>query len=411
MKVTFFLGQFPATSETFVINQIAGLIKLGLTVEVVALRRSSQLVNHAILEKYDILSKTRYLLPENEGDISVSKFIKRLFLISKNIFTTKLWLAFDISRFGSLAKSLLMPALYVSIREPIRTDVFIAHFGVVGIIANNLKKLHKLEGKLLTVVHGADISKKNILLQHEKAYLDLFNSGTAMLPISQNWSQKLCDLGCPPNKIKINRMGINTEEFTFRELSLPLKKRPIIMTVARFTEKKGITYAIEALTILAAQSVEFEYWLIGDGPLKNELKTQIDNAELNTQIKMVGLKSQEELREMLKQADIFLLPSVTASDGDMEGIPVVLMEAMATGLVTISTQHSGIPELIENGVSGFLAPERDAESLAKLLMDIFNRSVDIEAIRINARNKIEEDFNQHKLYQELAKIIQTSYES
>lgn len=132
----------------------------------------------------------------------------------------------------------------------------------------------------------------------------------------------------------------------------------------------------------------------------------IAREEMDDCVTMPGFKPQEEIRQALNQADIFLLPSKTAADGDMEGIPVALMEAMAVGLPVVSTFHSGIPELIENDVSGWLVKEDDAEALAETLLKLSEGAVDVAPVVAAARQKVETEFNQHIAYRELAQILE-----
>ncbi|MCF2948433.1 glycosyltransferase [Paraglaciecola aquimarina] len=411
MKVTYFLGQFPATSETFIINQIVGLMDLGIDVDILAIRPSNQVVNHAALAKYNLLSRTRYLLPEKEGDSTRVKFSKRVWFLLKNIHTKGVVESFNFKKFGTLTKSLLIPALSVSIKEVIRADIIVAHFGVVGVVANALRTLNKIEGKLLTVIHGADISKSSILRVHKDSYEKLFQDCEMMLPISQKWEKKLLELGCSPQKVKLNRMGVDLQLFSPKPFDKPISEPVILISVARFIEKKGLSYAIEAVSQLLSDGFLVEYWIIGEGQLKESLEEKIKQSNHAGKIKLLGLLPQEDIKKRLFEADIFLLPSVIASDGDMEGIPVVLMEAMASGLVTVSTFHSGIPELIEHEVSGFLASERSSIELTKSLKNIIQGNVNITQIRKNAREKVEKEFNQRILYQELAAIIQTCNDS
>ena len=123
---------------------------------------------------------------------------------------------------------------------------------------------------------------------------------------------------------------------------------------------------------------------------------------------MPGFKPSHEVKAMLDEADVFLLPSVTGADGDMEGIPVALMEAMAVGIPVVSTVHSGIPELIEPGHSGWLVAENNPEALAEALATFSDITPDtLEPVLHNARHKVETDFNQQLINRQLATLLQT----
>jgi len=410
MKVTFFLGQFPVASETFVINQIVGLIKLGVEVDILALTRGHLDKPHAALEEYKLVEKTRYLLSETSRSKKWQQLILRSVATGSHLLTTRVKSALDKKCYGQHGKSLLLSSAAASISRPITTDVIIAHFGTAAVVADKLQSLNLLNGKLLTVFHGADISKKEILSVFEQDYKKLFKTGELMLPISNLWKNKLVTMGCSVDKITVNRMGIDLNDFKCRELEQAIKQPLAIVSVARFMEKKGLKDAIDAIKLLVERKVAFSYTIVGEGPLKNEITRQITDLNLDDKIDLIGFQPQQEIKNLLKAADVFLLPSVVASDGDMEGIPVALMEAMATGLITVSTFHSGIPELITDNESGFLAPERDPVALADILQNISRGGCDLKSIRKNALEKVSTEFNQKKLYQQLVDICMQEYE-
>ena len=162
------------------------------------------------------------------------------------------------------------------------------------------------------------------------------------------------DLGVPREKITVVHMGVDVERFQFEDR--PQNKPIRILSVARATEKKGLTYALEAIEKC---NMDVRYEIIGGGELESKLIAQIADYNSKEKITIHGPQSSEFVAESLKKADIFLLPSVTDQYGDMEGIPVSLMEAMASGVIVLSTVHSGIPELVEHQKSGFLVEERN----------------------------------------------------
>ena len=163
--------------------------------------------------------------------------------------------------------------------------------------------------------------------------------------------------------------------------------------------------------LLKGYSVDFHYTIIGDGELKSNIERLIAKYNLNSNVSLLGFQPQDKVNQLLQNADIFLLPSVTASNGDMEGIPVALMEAMAMGLITISTYHSGIPELICDQQNGLLVPEHSPADLAKSLLSLDNGELDIPKMRKAAKLKVEESFEQSKLYQHLAELLVKVHES
>ena len=405
MKITFFLNRFPVSSETFVINQIIGLIDFGYNVNIIAVSEGDLNNIHQAVADYDLLSKTTYLTDERVEDTTFSVRFKRIASVLKPVNFAKKMRAFNVRKFGIHSKSLLIPSIVSRNNSPFYADIFVAHFGTSGVVANKMRELGLLHGKLVTIFHGADISVHSILATFKSDYQNLFETGDAMLPISELWKNRLIELGCAPNKIYVNRMGINSNLFKCRSFDSALSPTLKIITVARFIEKKGLKDALSAMYILQKQGIEFEYNIVGDGDLKDDIENQISTLNLKN-VKLLGYQSQKTVSKLLRQSDIFLLPSVTSSTGDMEGIPVSLMEAMAMGLITISTYHSGIPELITNLKNGLLVQEHSPEELAKALINVSNQNVDIESIRKNAKKTVDTHFNQEKLYKEFVGILE-----
>lgn len=189
-------------------------------------------------------------------------------------------------------------------------------------------------------------------------------------------------------------MGVDMTRFSPRPVKAPATPLEII-SVARLTEKKGLHVAIEACRQLKEQGVAFRYRILGIGPWERRLRTLIEQYQLEDVVEMPGFKPSHEVKAMLDDADVFLLPSVTGADGDMEGIPVV------------STLHSGIPELVEADKSGWLVPENDARALAQRLAAFSQLDTDeLAPVVKRAREKVEHDFNQQVINRELASVLQ-----
>ncbi|AWQ18175.1 colanic acid biosynthesis glycosyltransferase WcaL [Pantoea ananatis] len=404
MKLTFFTMRFPVASETFVLNQVTHFIDAGYDVEIISVFPGDLVNRHGAFDEYGLAAKTHYLLPEEKISLK-DKLGQRLKLVLPKITKVSLLRSLNVRRYGAQSSKLLLPAIVANARQTYVADIFLVHFGYAGALANKLRELGILKGKQATVFHGADISRRHILDEHKQDYRNLFQQSELMLPISHLWQNKLIEMGCPPEKIHVTRMGIEPEKFNFQPrdaFHTPLR----IVSVARLTEKKGLDVAVKASAILKQRGGRFQYTIIGNGDQDRMMRDFIAREEMDDCVTMPGFKPQEEIRQALNQADIFLLPSKTAADGDMEGIPVALMEAMAVGLPVVSTFHSGIPELIENDVSGWLVKEDDAEALAETLLKLSEGAVDVAPVVAAARQKVETEFNQHIAYRELAQILE-----
>ncbi|EER9477739.1 colanic acid biosynthesis glycosyltransferase WcaL [Escherichia coli] len=404
MKVGFFLLKFPLSSETFVLNQITAFIDMGFEVEIVALQKGDTQNTHAAWTKYNLAARTRWLQDEPAG--KVAKLRHRASQTLRGIHRKNTWQALNLKRYGAESRNLILSAICGQVATPFHSDVFIAHFGPAGVTAAKLRELGVIRGKIATIFHGIDISSREVLNHYTPEYQQLFRRGDLMLPISDLWAGRLQKMGCPREKIAVSRMGVDMTRFSPRPVKAPATPLEII-SVARLTEKKGLHVAIEACRQLKEQGVAFRYRILGIGPWERRLRTLIEQYQLEDVVDMPGFKPSHEVKAMLDDADVFLLPSVTGADGDMEGIPVALMEAMAVGIPVVSTLHSGIPELVEADKSGWLVPENDARALAQRLAAFSQLDTDeLAPVIKRAREKVEHDFNQQVINRELASLLQ-----
>ena len=165
-------------------------------------------------------------------------------------------------------------------------------------------------------------------------------------------------------------------------------------------------YGIEAVERVIGKYPDIEYRIIGDGPMRRELESLIAALNLGERVKMLGWRDQDEVLECMKDSDILLAPSVTGKNGDQEGIPVVLMEAMAMGLPVLSTFHSGIPELVQDGVTGFLVPERDVDALVERLANLLENPEQQLEMGIAGRRRVEEHYNICRLNERLISLYE-----
>lgn len=404
MKIRYFVDVFPNLTETFVLNQITGLIERGFEVEIIAITPGNRDVVHPNVHKYALLQKTHYLFDHPLPASRFSRLLQLFARLCRYSGQLRLWRALFIRGPLSLQMRIYLACAVATSPLNKAAGLTIAHFGPSAVFAARLQRLGLLSGPVLPVFHGFDLSEKQVLTTNQHSYQQLFKNCPLLLTISQHWAEKLVELGCAPDKIKINRMGINCDVFDMRDANTPLQVPLRLLTVARLTEKKGLIYAIEALAKLKAQGFTATLHIIGTGPLQAELAAAIDTFQLQESVQLLGAKNQTEVRSALQQADVFLLPSVTAANGDKEGIPVSLMEAMASGILCLSTYHSGIPELIRHGENGLLVNERDSEALCQQLIALIQGQLDIRMLRQNARQKVTQDFNQQQIYDDLAMI-------
>jgi colanic acid/amylovoran biosynthesis glycosyltransferase len=295
-------------------------------------------------------------------------------------------------------------ALVSFLREGNTFDVIYCHFGPSGLAGLSAKQWG-VRGKLVTVFHGYDMTVF-LKTKGEDVYDDLFARGDLSLPVSRHWRNRLLELGCPQEKVLVHHMGIDLERFGLRERRAHRGGRVKLVTVGRLVEKKGVEYAIRAVASLLSQRPELDisYTIGGDGPLAPHLKALVSELGVGEQVRFLGSLEADEVAELLAPSDLFLLPSVTDRLGDQEGIPVVLIEALAVGMPVVSTHHSGIPELVVDGESGFLVPERDIEALVEKLHYLIQHPEQWPEMGRLGRKLVEESYDIRRLNQRLVEI-------
>lgn len=402
MKVAFLVNRFPVVSETFVLRQITGLLDAGVDVDILCAERGDMNALPAEHARYELGRRMRLIRKSTPGKLAklglAGRFLLRSLLApTRLIATVRAWrgglqgVAKDIVILSDLPR---LPAY----------DNIIAHFGTAGVQAMYLQQAGLLRGRLLTVFHGYDLSVHDVVNRYLTAYRELFSHPGLCLPISEFWRERLKSWGCPADKIQVLRMGVDVERIASLDPERPLGSPLQMLSVARLTEKKGIEYGIRAL---AQSDAPVHYTIIGGGELLAPLRTLASALGVASRVKFLGEQNHHAVFTQLQRSDVFLLPSVTASSGDMEGIPVALMEAMANGIVTVSTRHSGIPELIEDGVTGFLVEERSAADIAGVLDALTAGRHDIASLRRAARIRVEQSFNARMLDAQLLRLLES----
>jgi colanic acid/amylovoran biosynthesis glycosyltransferase len=277
-----------------------------------------------------------------------------------------------------------------------------AHFGYDGYKMLPLKR--KLGVPMITGFYGLDASSYLRRTDWLEKYRRLFEEGEVFLVLGPRMRDALTNAGCPAEKINIQNLGIVVEDFPFQTRNLNPGEVAQIIMGASFREKKGIRYALEAAAILRRHSMQFKLIIAGDGDMRPEIERKISDLDLRRHVELLGYVEPLAFRKLLARAHILILPSVTASDGDMEGTPFVLMEALALGMPVVSTWHADIPEIVKDGHNGFLVPERDAYALAERLEHLLQHPETWEAIGKAGHQHISENFNAEQQFERLLQL-------
>ena len=248
-------------------------------------------------------------------------------------------------------------------------DARLLHIYFGQIAVHLLPLIRKWKKPSIVSFHGADVTVDMNKPAYRKATRQMLEAVKLVLVRSESLRRAVADLGCDPEKIEIQRAGIPLEEFPFRERSWPKNGQCRLVQAGRLIEKKGLPVTLRAFAVFLRKYPNATLTIAGEGPMHDELQKLARELKIEPSVSFTGFISQEQLRDIYYRSHIFLHPSQKGHDGNQEGVPNSMLEAMASGLPVFATRHGGIPEAIENGVSGVLVPERDHEALARALLD------------------------------------------
>lgn len=399
MKICYVLNQFPELSQTFVIRQIIHLLEQGHQVDVIAARPGAEASHHESLWRRAVsFGLDRRTLYTGMPDNLVRRALRGAALMLRRgsrhpgIVATGL----DARRFGwfAVTGSLLAMGLPLA-GERRRYDAIVAHFGPQGVLAQALREMHILDGPLVTFFHAYDLTSAPRLAGRHM-YRRLFERGELQLAISQRGAELLRRLGAAPEKIGVHHMGVSP--VIFHPPSEPRARGPReaarVVSIGRLVAKKGFDGGLRAVANANARGARLEYSIYGSGPLSRTLDQAIDRLGLRGTARLCGPASQDALAEVLRSSDIFLAPSITSRDGDEEGIPIVLMEAMASGLAVVATDSGGVAELVAHDRSGLLVAEHDIAAMARALARLSASPQLAQQLGQAGRQRVLVDFNE-----------------
>ena len=285
-----------------------------------------------------------------------------------------------------------------------RVGLIRACFGYGGL--KMLPLCQQLKLPLITSFHGIDVSERAKRRIYRYRLKKLFEKGSLFLVRSEVMKEDTSNLGCEGDKIVVHYGGVDVEKFRFKKRRETQGKVKILMC-GRFIEKKGFEYGIMAFAQLLKKYNDIELRIIGDGYMQRKLKMLVKRLGAHKNLIFLGVKNHSEVAKEMRDADIFLSPNVTSRNGDREGIPNTIKEAMATGLPVVSTYHSGIPELVIDKKTGFLVPEKDVDGLVNRLDYLIAHPEIWDDLGREGRKVVEEKFNLFKQVRRLEAIYQS----
>lgn len=378
-RVAYLLKRYPRFSETFIVNEILAHERAGMPVQIFALRKVKEAHYQSILSQ--VRSPVTYIsdsVPELEIFWSTLNEAHRAI--------PDLWRT--IEEVGPCEVLDIYQAVMLACRvRELGIEHLHAHFGTVATTIARL--VAQFTGISYTfTAHAKDIFHAEVESDELRNKLRDAASVVTVSDYNNRWLRSQYNEAA--SRVRRIYNGLTLSDFPYRQ---PIDRPPQILAVGRLVEKKGFDTLIEACAILQSREVAFHCTIIGDGPQKEALNGMIMDRGLSSAVSLKGSRPQNDVLDELHGAAVFAAPCVMATDGDRDGLPTVLLEAMASGTPCVSTHVTGIPEVIREEETGLLVPQRDPVALANAIARLLN-DVDLRVdLSQRARCLIEQDFD------------------
>jgi colanic acid/amylovoran biosynthesis glycosyltransferase len=372
MNIGYVVTSFPTLSESFVLNEVSELVRRGVNVHVFSLTEPEP------------SKSTDYVLHSELFQDRIHTFKGSLMMAGLRLSLIRSDAYIRAKYFVNLIR-----------REKLQLDFIHAQFAAdQAYVASQMAMALKLPHSI--TAHASDLYN---VKHRERARRQMLRAD-AVVTISNYNAEHIRDLGVNPEKVHVIRTGVNLKKFSARPNNSV--RQHLLLSISRLVEKKGLIFSIKAVKNLQKKYPTLAYTIVGSGPLERILKDAAQG--LNVQF-LKGI-SNDEVIQLLHECTVFVLPCIIARDGDRDGIPVALMEAMACEVPVISTRISGIPELIESGKEGILVGQRNICELERSVEFILQNQ-EAADIGVNARAKIERDYNIEKNITKLMNVFET----
>lgn len=295
------------------------------------------------------------------------------------------------------------------IAKQIGISLLHSHFGNTAWM--NMRTAARLQIPHVVSFYGFDV--RSLVTRDpawQKRYRRLFSEVDRVLALGPKMAAELAGMGCDQRKITVHHLGVDLKRLPFRPRQWFTGKPLRVLLVGTFKEKKGIPYALAALAKVKGQTA-LNITVIGDASSdphdqieKRRILDTVHRLNLGQNVTFLGYQSYDRLLNEAYQHHLYLAPSVTAEDGDTEGIPMTIVEMAASGMPVISTDHADIPDIIDHGKTGWLVPERSVDALADCLNALISHPDKWEPIISAGRKRMEQVFDAHTQGTRLADI-------
>ncbi|WP_428241003.1 glycosyltransferase [Gynuella sp.] len=292
-----------------------------------------------------------------------------------------------------------------------KPNIIHAHFAIDGLYAAYYAKKHDIP--LVVTLHGFDVTRtrRRMLLSRNLSWIkyffhqsELIDTCSKFICVSDFIYRMALQAGFPEDKLVTHYIGVDTSLFAATPRERTFEQPFTLFHLARLTEKKGTIYLLRALHKL--NNPKINLIIGGDGPLSNKLKRETDAMGLSRSVKFLGQITYQEVQNIMSQSDALCVPSISANDGDSEGLGMVFLEAAISGLPVVATNHGGIPEAVINDETGYLVPEKDVDILAEKINSLYVDPETYRRLSLNAVEHVKQKFDVLKNTEKLEQIYQ-----
>ena len=397
--VGYIVTTWPRLSQTFVLSEVLALERSGVPLRIFSVKTPGGEPIHGDVAQ--VRARVSYLSFRRNWK-SVLSANYRLVRNRSTFYFRNFFRAVSYFRWG-VVKHFLEAAYLAELLRGEPVGRLHAHFATAPALVAMFT--HWLTGIPYSfTAHARDIyvDQKPRILRAEMKFAD------AVVTVSEYNRRYLSTEICPGANGKVCCIynGLNLRDYNFSPPRASQPGPPVILSIGRLIEKKGFVELLLACEILRRRGQDFKVEIIGTGPWEELLHAQTKRLRLQERVRFLGAQPQELVRESFRRATVFALPCIISGKGDRDGIPTVLMEAMASGTPVVSTSVSGIPELIESGKDGLLVPPNNPSRLADALDELLNAPELREELTRAARAKIEERFSIDRSTKRLLALFQ-----
>ncbi len=301
---------------------------------------------------------------------------------------------------GSIGLSLEEFVLKESLKER-KPDIVLCEYGTVA--THSLRVIRELELPMLVYFHGYDMSVRQVINETNK-YASIIEYADKLFVVSRDMKKKIISFGAKPEQVIHNTYGPNDDYFKITRSSQPQK---LFVAAGRFTNKKAPHLTLLAFKKVLSKHPSAKLILAGDGDLHQACRDLAEYYDIKKSVELPGIFNSIQMKKWLKQAVAFVQHSVTAENGDQEGTPVVILEALASGLPVVSTKHAGIKDIIADNKTGYLVDEYDVDGMAEKMCSILDNPEKAKAMGKAARKFILKNLTMDN---HIGKINQVIYE-